>query len=145
MKTFIKKKIANPSTLEMYCGGKNQEPKSQWSSKAGREKQEQCDKATLQARRVCMKKDLISSKERSHPSKHLAFLYLQIHHIKQCSTSLQKTILRCRPNLPCQDSNASSTLSGITQWRKSILAEFEWDNTCGPNKFSVYLEDCHWI
>ena len=41
---------------------------------------------------------------------------LQIHHIKQWDTSLQKIILRCCPNLPCQDSNTSSTLSGITQW-----------------------------
>ena len=95
-KNFIKKKIANPSTLGMYYGGKNQEPKLQWSSKTGREKQEKCDRATLQARRVCKKKDLISSKDRSHPSKHLAFVSLQIHHIKQCGTSLQKSILQCR-------------------------------------------------
>ena len=113
-KNFIKKKIANLSTLGMYNGGKNQEPKLQWSSKAGREKQEQSNKATLQISRICKKEDLISSKEHSHPSKHLAFLSLQIHHIKQWGTSLQKIILRCCPNLPCQDSNTSSTLSGIT-------------------------------
>ena len=29
---LIKKKVANPSTLGMYYGGKNQEPKLQWSS-----------------------------------------------------------------------------------------------------------------
>ena len=83
-RNFIKKKLANLSTLGMYCGGKNQEPKLLWSSKAGKEKQEICDKATLQTRRVCKKKDLISNKDCSHPSKHLAFLSLQIHHIKQC-------------------------------------------------------------
>ena len=82
----------------------------------GREKQEKCDKATLQKRIVCKKKDLISNKDRSHPSKHLALLSLQIHHIKQCGTSLQKKILQCRLNLPCQDSNNSTTLRGITQW-----------------------------
>ena len=119
-KNFIKKKIANPSTLGMYYGGKNQEPKLQWSSKTGREKQEKCDRATLQARRLCKKKDLISSKDRSRPSKKQAFLSLQIHHIKKCGTSLQKSILRCRPNLPCQDSNNSITISDITQ--------------CSPNK-----------
>ena len=53
------------------------------------EKQVNCDKTTLQTRRVWHKKDLISSKDCSHPSKHLAFLSLQIHHIKQCGTSLQ--------------------------------------------------------
>ena len=39
-------------------------------------KQEKCDKAILQSRRVCKKKDLISSDDRSHPSKDLAFLSL---------------------------------------------------------------------
>ena len=52
---LIKKKLANLSTLEMYYGGKNQESKLQWSSKAGRKKQEKCDKTTLQTRRVCKK------------------------------------------------------------------------------------------
>ena len=46
------------------------------------EEQVKCDKATLQTRRVWQKKDLISSKDRSHPSKYPAFLSLQIHHIK---------------------------------------------------------------
>ena len=54
---FINKE-ANPSTLGMYYGGKNHEPKLQRSSKTGKEKQEKCDRATLQARRVCKKKDL---------------------------------------------------------------------------------------
>ena len=49
----------------MYCGGKDQEPKLQWSGKAGREKQEKCNKATLHTKRVYKKKDLISSKDRS--------------------------------------------------------------------------------
>ena len=53
----------------------------------------------------CKKKDLISSKDRLQPSKHLAFLSLQIHHIKQCGTSLQKSILRCCLKLIFQDSN----------------------------------------
>ena len=56
------------------------------TSKIGREKQEKWDKATLLSKRVCKKKDLISSVERSHPSKLLAFFSCQIHHIKQCST-----------------------------------------------------------
>ena len=47
----------------MYYEGTNQKPKLQRSSKTGREK---WDKATLQSRRVCKKKDLISSLERSH-------------------------------------------------------------------------------
>ena len=55
MKNYINKE-ANLSTLGMYCGGKDQEPKLQWSSKAGREKQEKCNKATLQTRRGCKKK-----------------------------------------------------------------------------------------
>ena len=61
----------------MYCGDKDQEPKLQRLSKAGREKQEKCDRATLHTKRVCKKKDLISSKDNSQPSKHLAFLSLQ--------------------------------------------------------------------
>ena len=76
MKNSINKE-ANPSTLGMYCGGKDQEPKLQRSGKAGREKQEKCNKATLHTKRVYKKKDLISSKDRSQPSKHLAFLSLQ--------------------------------------------------------------------
>ena len=64
----------------------------------------------------CKKKDLISSKDCLHPSKHVAFLSLQIHHIKQCGTSLQKSILRCCLKLICQDSNNSITFCGITQW-----------------------------
>ena len=77
---LIKKKVANRSTLGMYYVGKNQEPKLQCSNKAGREEQEKYDKTTLQTRRVCKKKDLISSKDLSHPSKHLAFPSLQIQH-----------------------------------------------------------------
>ena len=38
------------------------------------EEQVKCDKATLQTRRVWQKKDLISIKDRSHPSKHLSLL-----------------------------------------------------------------------
>ena len=97
----------------MYCGGKNQEPKLQWSRKTRREKQEEWEKATLQSRRVCKKKDLIFSIERSHPSKLLTFLSRQIHPIKQCSTSTQKSILQWCPNLPRQDSNNSITFCGI--------------------------------
>ena len=97
----------------MYHGGTNQEPKLQRSSKTVREEQERWQKTTLQSRRVCKKQDLISSVERSHPSKLSAFLSRQIHHIKQWDTSLQKSMLRCCPNLPCQDSNNSITLWGI--------------------------------
>ena len=66
------------SALGMYFGGKNQEPNLQWSSKIGSEKQEKCKRATLQSRKVCKKKDLISSNDCSYPSKHLAFLSLHI-------------------------------------------------------------------
>ena len=41
---------------------------------------------------------------------------LQIHHIKQCSTSLHKSILQCRLNLPCQVSNNSITF----MWHNSV-------------------------
>ena len=76
MKNSINKE-ANPSTLGMYCGDNDQEPKLQRSSKAGRKKQEKCDRATLHTKRVCKKTDLISSKDHSQPSKHVAFLSLQ--------------------------------------------------------------------
>ena len=59
-KNFIKKE-ANPSTLGMYCGGKNQEQRLQWSSKSVMEKHVKCDKATLQTRRVWRKKDLMEA------------------------------------------------------------------------------------
>ena len=100
----------------MYHGGTNQEPKLQRSSKTVREEQERWQKTTLQSRNVQKKKDLISSLEHSHPSKLLVFFSRQIHHIKQWGTSLQKSMLRCCPNLPYQDSNNSITLWGITQW-----------------------------
>ena len=89
-KKIIKKKIANLSTLRMYYGAKI---KNQNYNDQVKDKQEKCDRATLQVRRVCKKKDSISTKDQSHLSKHLAFLSLQIHHIKQCGTSLQKSIL----------------------------------------------------
>ena len=114
IKILFKKK-ANLSTLAMCYEGKNQKPKLHCSSKTGREKQEKWEKVTLQLRRVC-KKELVSSVECSHPSKSWAFLLRQIHHIKQCNTSLQKSMLQCYPNLPYQDSNNSMTLCGITQW-----------------------------
>ena len=114
---FIKKrKTANPSTLGMYYGGINQKPRLQRSSKTGRKEQEKWQKTTLQSRRVCRKKDLISNIERSHPSKLLAFLSRQIHHKKQWGTILHIFIFLCRPNLPCQDSNNPITFWGITQW-----------------------------
>ena len=43
----ILRKKANLSTLGMYYGGKNQEPKLQWSSKTGREKQEKSARTVL--------------------------------------------------------------------------------------------------
>ena len=76
----------------MYCGGKNQEPKLHRSRKTRKEKQENCDRVSVQTKRVCKKKDLISSKGCSHPSKHLVFLSPKIPHIKQCRTSLQEFI-----------------------------------------------------
>ena len=62
-----------------------------------KKRKEKCNRTTLQLRRVCKKKELTSSNDCLHPSKHLAFLSLQIHHIKQCGTSLQKSILQCHP------------------------------------------------
>ena len=102
-KNFIKKKIANPSTLGCTVGAKS---KNQNYNDEVKQEEKNKNNATKPHSKqgVCKKKDLISSKERSHPSKHLAFLSLQIHYIKQCGTSLQKSILWCRPNLPCQDS-----------------------------------------
>ena len=43
MKNFINKE-ANPSTLAMYCGGKNQEPKLQQSSKTRRKNKKNATK-----------------------------------------------------------------------------------------------------
>ena len=57
MTNYINKE-ANLSTLGMYYGGKNLEPKLQQSSKIGKENQEKCDRTTLQARRVCKKKKI---------------------------------------------------------------------------------------
>ena len=67
----------------MYYGGTNQETKEQRSRKIEKEEQEKREKTTLHSKRVCKKKDLISSKERLHPSKLLAFLSRQMHQIKQ--------------------------------------------------------------
>ena len=114
-KKIIKKKIANLSTLRMYYGAKI---KNQNYNDQVKDKQEKCDRATLQVRRVCKKKDLISTKDQSYLSKHLAFLSLQIHHIKQCGTSLQKSILWCRPNLPCQDKQLKYLM-----WHDSIKSK----------------------
>ena len=61
-----------------------------------KKRKEKCNRTTLQLRRVCKKKELTSSNDCLHPSKHLAFLSLLIYHIKQCGTSLQKSILQCR-------------------------------------------------
>ena len=86
----------------MYYGGTKQETKEQRSRKIGKE-QEKWEKTTLQSKRVCKKKDLISSKERSQPSKFLAFISRQMHQIKQWGTNLQT-------------SNNSRTIWGITHW-----------------------------
>ena len=95
-KNFIKKK--QPTQVHWGCtvGAKikNQNYNDQV---IGREKQEKCYRATLHTRRVCKKKDLISSKDCSHPSKYLAFLSLQIHHIKQCGTSSPKIYIVMSP------------------------------------------------
>ena len=61
-------------------------------------------------------KDLISSKERSQPSKLLAFLSRQMHQIKQWGSNLQTSMWRCRANFPCQALNNSRTVRGITHW-----------------------------
>ena len=96
--------------------GRNQESKVQRSRKIGKEEQEKWEKTTLHSKRVCKKKDLISSKERSQPFKLLAFLSCQMHQIKQWGTNLQTSMWWCHTNLPCQASNNSRTVWGITQW-----------------------------
>ena len=100
----------------MYYGGTNQETKEQRSRKLEKEEQEKWEKTTLQSKRVCKKKDLISSKERLQPSKFLAFLSRQMHQIKQWGTNFQTSMWRCRANFPCQASNNSRTVWGITHW-----------------------------
>ena len=100
----------------MYYGGTNQETKVQQSRKIGNEEQEKWEKTTLHSNRVCKKEDLISNKERSRPSKLLAFLSCQIHQIKQWGANLQTSIWRCCSNFPCQASNNSRTVWGITHW-----------------------------
>ena len=47
----------------MYYGGTNQETKEQQSRKKEKEEQEKWENTTLHSKRVCKKKDLISSKE----------------------------------------------------------------------------------
>ena len=111
---ILLKKSVKPSTLGMYYGGTNQEPKLQRSSKTGREEQEKWEKTTLQSKRMCKKKDLNSRKESSQPSKLLAFLSCQMHHIKQWGSILQTFMLQCHPNFACQDSKNSITVWGIT-------------------------------
>ena len=81
----------------------------------GREKQEKKGKTKHHSRRVKRKKDLNSRMDHSRPSKLLEFRSRQIHHIKQCGTNLQITILRCHLILQDQQSNKSTTLCGITQ------------------------------
>ena len=80
-----------------------------------RETRKKKGKTKHHSRRVKKKKDLNSRKDRSQPSKLLEFHSHQIHHIKQCGTNLQITILRCRLKLQDQQSNKSTTLCGITQ------------------------------
>ena len=94
---------------------KHQEVKVQYSSNLEREKQEKEGKTKHHSRRVAKKKDLNSRMDHSRSSKLLKFHSRQIHHIKQCSTILQTTILRCRLKLQDQQSNKSATLCGITQ------------------------------
>ena len=108
----------------MYYEGTNQEPKLQRSSKTVREEQERWQKTTLQSRWECKKKDLTSSVECSHLSKLLAFLSHQIHHIKQWCTSLQKCMLRCRPNIPCQDKQLNNLVRHNPVDSKDI--EHQW-------------------
>ena len=99
----------------MYKKEKNQETKLQWSSNTGREIQEKDGKTKHHSRRVKKKKDLNSIMDHSRPLKLLEFRSRQIHHIKQCGTNLQLTILRWRLKLHVQQSNKSTTLWGITQ------------------------------
>ena len=94
---------------------KHQETKLQWLSNTGRDIQEKDGKTRHHSSRVKKKKDLNSIMDHSRPLKLLEFRSHQIHHIKQCGTNLQITILRWRLKLHVQQSNKSTTLSGITQ------------------------------
>ena len=100
----------------MYYGGTNKETKVQQSRKIEKEEQEKWEKTTLHSKRVCKKKDLISSKERYQPSKLLAFFSRQMHQIKQWGTNFQTSMWQCRANFPYQASNDSRTVWGIIHW-----------------------------
>ena len=96
-KKFINKET-NPSTLGMHYGGINQEPKLQQSRKM--QQSHTPSKESMQERRLNLQQGPFTSLKTSS---------LQIHHIKQCSTSLHKSILQSCLNLPCQVSNNSIT------------------------------------
>ena len=104
---LIKKKIAEPH-WGCTMGAQIRKQKNN--------DQEKWEKTTLHSKRVCKKKDLISSKKRSQPSKLLAFLSRQMHQIKQWGTNLQTSIWQCCANFPCQASNNSRIVWGITHW-----------------------------
>ena len=94
-------KETNLSTLAMHYGGIDQEPKLQQSRKTRKMQQSHTpSKESMQERRLNLQQGPFTSLKTSS---------LQIHHIKQCSTSLHKSILQSCLNLPCQVSNNSIT------------------------------------
>ena len=112
---YILKKNTTPYIGNVLDRQKHQETKLQWSNKIRREKQEKDGITKHHSRRVKKKKDLNSRMDHSRPPKLLAFHSRQIHYIKQCGTILHITILRWCLKLHDQQSNKSTTLSGITQ------------------------------
>ena len=74
-----------PNRVHWGCtmGAQIRKQKNNSQEKKKRKNKKNEKKTTLHSKRVCKKKDLISSKERSQPSKLLAFLSRQMHQIKQ--------------------------------------------------------------
>ena len=107
-----------PSRVHWGCTMEAQirKQKNNGQEKKENEEQEKWEKTALHSKRVCKKKDFISSKERSQPSKLLAFLSRQMHQIKQWGTNFHTSMWQWCPNFPCQASNNSRTIWGITHW-----------------------------
>ena len=68
-----------------------------------------------QSNKVLKKNNLRSGMDISLSSKHLLFLSLQRHHIKQWRTIIHIWPFRWRPNRPCQQARSHTTDFGITQ------------------------------
>ena len=97
--SLIKKETAK------YTGGiqrwTNQERTLQKSSKSKIEEKGWFLHTENQSNKVLKNRSLMSSKERSLSSKHLLFLFFQMHHNKQWGTTIHISPLRWWPNRPC--------------------------------------------